>query len=53
MEHDAHLAENVDSAGPKAKIITAIVILVALLGAGVYIVNYSGMWTVQKQTQQL
>lgn len=52
MEHDAHLAENVDGAGPKAKIITAVVIIVALLGAGVYMRYYSGLWTPPAATQQ-
>jgi hypothetical protein len=53
MEHDAHLADNVDAAGPRAKIITAIVIVAALLGIGTYFVYGSGMWHVQKQEQQL
>jgi hypothetical protein len=54
MEHDAHLADNVDAAGPRAKIITAIVIVAALLGLGAYMVYGSGMWTVHKQqTEQL
>jgi hypothetical protein len=53
MEHDAHLADDVDAAGPRAKIITAIVIVLALVGAGVYLRYYSGLWTPPQAVQQL
>jgi hypothetical protein len=37
MEHDAHLADNVDQAGSSAKVISLVVVIAALFGTAAYI----------------
>jgi hypothetical protein len=37
MEHDAHLAEDVDQIGPRAKIIALVVLAAALFGIAGYV----------------
>ena len=37
MDHDAHLAENVDQAGASTKVIALVVLVVALFGAAGYV----------------
>jgi hypothetical protein len=48
MEHDAHLSEDAEKAGPGAKIIAVIVIVAALLGLGAYVVY--GSYSQQQQS---
>jgi hypothetical protein len=43
MEHDAHLADDVDQAGSSAKIISLLVVIVALFGTAAYIIFGPGI----------